>query len=86
VTDPPDIRVVLRRREAGKSGNGRSEIDRLPFRVEAWRLLPIDPGKQLVDEADDALITVRFCLPLICLPLKGDQKGRHRDHKLLEGI
>jgi hypothetical protein len=31
--------------------------------------------------AGDALMTVRFCLPI-----KGDQNGRRRDHKLLEGI
>src|ERR1700724_4571655 len=68
------IQPFLRRREAGESGDGRSEIDRLPFRVEAWRLQPVDPGKQVIDEAGDTLITVRFWRPI-----EGDQNGRHRD-------
>src|ERR1700716_2322462 len=68
------IQPFLRRREAEESGDSRREIDRLPFRVEARRLQPVDPGKQVVDEAADALITVRFWRPI-----EGDQNGRHRD-------
>src|SRR6202165_3886008 len=70
------IQPFLGRREAGESGDSRSEIDRLPFRVEARRLQPVDPGKQVIDEAGDALITVR-----ICRPIEGDQNGRHRDRR-----
>src|ERR1700737_3689517 len=68
------IEPLLRRREAGESGDSRSEVDRLPFWVEARRLQPVDPGKQVIDEAGDALITVRFRRPI-----EGDQNGRHRD-------
>src|ERR1700726_2711570 len=68
------IQPFLGRREAGESGDSRSEVDRLPFRVEARRLQPVDPGKQVIDEAGDALITVRTCLPV-----EGDQNGRHCD-------
>src|ERR1700736_4963089 len=68
------IQPFLRRREAGESGNGGSEIDRLPFRVEARRLQSVDSGKQVIDEAGDALITVR-----IWRPIEGDQSRRHRD-------
>src|SRR5262249_54959790 len=62
--------------EAGQSGNGRGEIDRLPFRVEARRLQRVDPGKQVIDEAGDALIAVRFHRPI-----KGDQDRRYRDRR-----
>src|ERR1700682_2305594 len=68
------IQPFLRRREAGQSGDRCSEIDRLPFRVEARRLQLVDPGKQVIDEACDALITCRCRRPI-----EGDQNGRHRD-------
>src|ERR1700738_1457583 len=70
------IQPFLRRREAGESGDSRREIDRLPFRVEARRLQPVDPGKQEIDEAGDALITVRFRRPI-----EGDQNRRYRDRR-----
>src|SRR6202043_747060 len=70
------IKPFLRRREAGESGDSRSEVDRLPFRVEAWRLQPVDPGKQVIDEAGDALIAVR-----IRRPIEGDQNCRHGDRR-----
>src|SRR3977135_4534303 len=55
------IQPFLRRREAEESGDSRREIDRLPFRVEDRRLQPVDPGKQVVDEAADALKRGRLC-------------------------
>src|SRR5882757_3404571 len=70
------IQPFLRRGEAGESGDSRSEIDRLPFRVEARRLQPVDPGKQVIDEAGDALIAVR-----LCRPIERDQNGRYRDRR-----
>src|SRR3954471_17624916 len=66
----------LRRREASESGDSRGEIDRLPFRIEARRLQPVDPGKQVIDEAGDALIAVRFHRPI-----EGDQNSRYRDRR-----
>jgi hypothetical protein len=30
----------------------------------ACSLQPVDPGKQVIDEAGNALMTVRFCLPI----------------------
>src|SRR6202022_1394003 len=70
------VQPFLRRREAEQSGDSRREIDRLPFRVEARRLQPVDPGKQVVDEASDALIAVR-----LCRPIERDQNGRYRDRR-----
>src|ERR1700694_3699376 len=70
------IQPFLRCREAGESGDSRSEVDRLPFRVEARRLQPVDPGKQVVDKACNALIAVRFGRPV-----ERDQNGRYRDRR-----
>src|SRR5258708_36558632 len=72
----PTIQPFLRRRKAGECGDGRGKIDRPPFRVEARRLQPVDPGKQVIDEAGDALITAGSCRPV-----EGDENRRYRDRR-----
>src|SRR6202035_1175559 len=68
------VQPFLRRREASESGDCRAKIDRLPFRVKARRLQFVDPREQVIDEAGDALISVRRLRPI-----KGDQNSRYRN-------
>src|ERR1700754_617122 len=68
------VQPLLRGSKAIEAGDCRAEIDRLPFGVEAWRLQPVDPTKENVYKAGDALIAIG-----LCRPIERDQSGWHRD-------
>src|SRR4029079_9474181 len=68
------VQPFLRRREAIQSGDGRGEIDRLPFRVKTRRLQPINPRKKVINKTRHTLIAVGRLWPI-----ESDQNSRYRN-------